>query len=116
MFAVFLGGLAEAVVVKWRGNGLLAVVCDRALEVVNEGGSRLAGNRPHVPPSFTLASCDSKRQGQAHTIPLILQQTLSPLHSIHNAVHPCFQHAQAARYARLPRPAAREGSAPPGLS
>jgi hypothetical protein len=43
-------------------------------------------------------------------------QTLSPHNSTHNVVHSCLQHAQAARHARIPRPAAREGPAPPGLS
>jgi hypothetical protein len=67
----------------------------------------------HVPGQASLATCNSNRAGQARAIPLISQTSSTPLHSIHNAVHSCLQHAQAACHARLPRPAAREESAPP---
>jgi hypothetical protein len=54
------------------------------------------------------------------SIPLIDQNnsfsTLQFTQHIHNAVYPCLQHAQAACRARLPRPAAREGPAPPVLA
>lgn len=63
-----------------------------------------------------LATCDCNRAGQAHAIPLIPQTSSTPPHSTHNAVHSCLQHAQAARHACFPPPAAREGPAPPGLS
>lgn len=73
----------------------------------------------HVPgqAGHSLATCDSNsRAGQAHAIPLIPHASLTPRHSTHNAVHSCLQHAQAARHACFPPPAAREGPAPPGLS
>jgi hypothetical protein len=70
----------------------------------------------HVPGQASLSTSNSNRAGQAHTIPLNPQTSSTPRHSTHNAVHPCLQHAQAARHARLPRPAACEEPAPPGHS
>lgn len=59
----YAGAAAAVWVVEWRRAGLRAGVCDRALEVVDEGGSRLAGSRcARAKPSFVLASCDSNSQ------------------------------------------------------
>ena len=47
----------------------------------------------HVPGQASLATCNSNRAGQAHAVPLISKTSPTPLHSIHNAVHSCLQHA-----------------------
>lgn len=87
--------------------------------------SRGRRRRRKPPRRKPLRTCQAKlRAGElrlqqsrrAHAIPLKPQISSPPFHSTHNAVHPCLQHAQAARHARLPPPAAREGPAPPVLS
>jgi hypothetical protein len=115
-----LGWAVAVVRVEWRGGGLvclLAWVCDR--------GRRRRRKPPRRKP---LRTCQAKlpfagdlrlqqsRTGACYTIDPSDLSYASPLHSTHNAVHSCLQHAQAARHARLPPPAAREGPAPPGLS
>jgi hypothetical protein len=117
MFAVFLGELVGVEwVAEWRRAGLLAGVCDRALSRSSTTKEE-AGCTCHMQAKLRcLASCDSKsRTGAGYTIDLN-PQTLSTDNSTHNVVHSCLQHAQAARHARIPRSAAREGPAPPGLS
>lgn len=122
MFAVFFGGLlvwAVAVVrVEWAAEWsacLLEYAIGRSRSSTKEEAASPEA-AAHVPGQASLATCDSNRAGQAHAIPLIPQTSSTPPHSTHNAVHSCLQHAQAARHACFPPPAAREGPAPPGLS
>ena len=96
----------------WSGGGLLCL-----LVAYSRGRRRRSKPEPRAraKPSL-LASCDSNSQDGRIAIPLNPQIRLSASPLTHNAVHSCLQHAQAARHARLPRPAAREEPAPPGHS
>ena len=91
-------------------------------------GARGRRRRRKPPRRKPLRTCQAKlpfagdlrlqqsTTGACYTIDLPDLSYASPLHSTHNAVHSCLQHAQAARHACFPPPAAREGPAPPGLS
>jgi hypothetical protein len=116
MFAVFLGGFrfGEVLLVDWLGRAVLSLrCCGMRLKVgksKEEAGSGTCVSQASTP--WRAATCDYRQE----SIPLIDKNIhsilLSHTHSpTQNAVHPCLQHAQAARRARLPRPAAREGPA-----
>jgi hypothetical protein len=84
-----------------------------------EGGSRK--RHVHEPSQASTGSCDLRLQARAaYTIDSRKHHSsashlLTHTHT-HNAVYSRLQHAQAARRPRLPRPAAREGPAPPVLA
>ena len=111
MFAVFFGGLVWKVLLLVGGLTVLCYGMRYAIQGRRE--SRRKPEEARAEPSFDwqlrLATTGHTIDSQKH----LPSHTKFTLTNTQNAVYSCLQHAQAARRPRLPRPAAREGPAPP---